>query len=1055
MHQQTRGKKRSRTTQEKHSTTKTQAALAACTFESLESRQLMSATALAAPANLAAAVKGPTSIQLSWTGRDTTAQGYYLLRSSDGANFSQFARVTNYRTASFTDTTVAPHTQYTYEVQAFNGTKTSPRSTAASATTYLLAPRSLTATSLGTHTIGLNWTDSDSTATGYRIFRTDTTSFFFSLTTVTDPAATSFTDTSVPSGHTYYYEVQALSGANSSLVSNVATATSALAAPSGLSASAVYSNAVQLSWTDNDYSAAGYYVLRSNDGTTFSQVAKLTGMFANGFLDKSALPNHTYFYEVKAYDSWTTSPVSGAASTTTPMATPGSVVAAAQSPTSVQLTWADSDASAAGYNILRAPDGGSFVQIAQITGGSTHSWMDLGLSSNTAYHYEVQAFTGGTTSAISSAASATTPLFAVTGLSASAPTTTSIQLNWTDNDPAATGYIVYRALSTSATFSVLTRLTDSAANSYTDLTVGSGSSFKYEVQAINSINSSAIAGPVSVTTSMAAPSDLHASQSGASVALSWIDHDSSAAGYYVMRSTDGGATFSKLATISGASAASFSDSTVSSAHSYSYEIEAFNATTTSAMSNVASVTTTMNAPASLIASASGTYISLSWTSKDASATGFKVLRSTDGSTFFPIATVSPITTTSYTDTSVSAGQSYYYEVQAFNSTMASAPSNVVNITAPTPLNPTPVNPTVGTVTFATRYNNELVITSSSDDTISLSQSGSTLTITADGQVFTQSVPAAGVFIYTRGGTDSISLDSTVAVRTTIESIDGTSTSINSAGTNVSVWMDSTDAFLGSGVVHSVASFAGGVSKALGAAMANPTDSGTTFKPTGHSLFGAAPIADDINQGSVGDCYYLSSLAAFAQVKPSVVQEAAVDMGDGTYVVRYFSIYSVPTYVRVSNDLPSGYFNGYAYAHPGADGDIWAPIMEKAYAYYRTGANTYASLNSGWMGSVYTNLGVVNNTIFLGNYSTESTFYNMVSSALANGQAVTLGTTTAPNLVSNHAYTLIRVYTDSTGTHYVVRNPWGSSGDSLENSQGYATLTWSQIKANFYDGSVAA
>jgi hypothetical protein len=36
-------------------------------------------------------------------------------------------------------------------------------------------------------------------------------------------------------------------------------------------------------------------------------------------------------------------------------------------------------------------------------------------------------------------------------------------------------------------------------------------------------------------------------------------------------------------------------------------------------------------------------------------------------------------------------------------------------------------------------------------------------------------------------------------------------------------------------------------------------------------------------------------------------------------------------------------------------------------------------------------------------------------------------------------------------HYVVRNPWGVSGDSLENSQGYATLTYSQMVANFTDG----
>jgi hypothetical protein len=55
-------------------------------------------------------------------------------------------------------------------------------------------------------------------------------------------------------------------------------------------------------------------------------------------------------------------------------------------------------------------------------------------------------------------------------------------------------------------------------------------------------------------------------------------------------------------------------------------------------------------------------------------------------------------------------------------------------------------------------------------------------------------------------------------------------------------------------------------------------------------------------------------------------------------------------------------------------------------------------------------------------------------------------------VGDHAYTLVSAYLDGSGVaHYVVRNPWGVSGDSLENSQGYATLTYSQMVANFTDG----
>jgi hypothetical protein len=78
---------------------------------------------------------------------------------------------------------------------------------------------------------------------------------------------------------------------------------------------------------------------------------------------------------------------------------------------------------------------------------------------------------------------------------------------------------------------------------------------------------------------------------------------------------------------------------------------------------------------------------------------------------------------------------------------------------------------------------------------------------------------------------------------------------------------------------------------------------------------------------------------------------------------------------------------------------------------------------------------------------------MVSKDLAKGLAVTLGTDTfARSLVGSHGYTLISASIDSSGaTHYVVRNPWGVSGDRLENSAGYASLTFAQMQANFDAG----
>jgi len=63
-------------------------------------------------------------------------------------------------------------------------------------------------------------------------------------------------------------------------------------------------------------------------------------------------------------------------------------------------------------------------------------------------------------------------------------------------------------------------------------------------------------------------------------------------------------------------------------------------------------------------------------------------------------------------------------------------------------------------------------------------------------------------------------------------------------------------------------------------------------------------------------------------------------------------------------------------------------------------------------------------------------------------------TRPPNLVGNHAYTLVSVSNSTGQTLYTVRNPWGFGGTSIEDANGYATLTFAQMQANFTLGVMA-
>lgn len=405
---------------------------------------------------------------------------------------------------------------------------------------------------------------------------------------------------------------------------------------------------------------------------------------------------------------------------------------------------------------------------------------------------------------------------------------------------------------------------------------------------------------------------------------------------------------------------------------------------------------------------------------------------------------------------------------------------------PTPT-PDPSNTDPGTVAVKNLVSlYELDITGSTgNDTINVTENNGTLTVTINGNVTTYSASNIGeIALWGGAGNDTITVDSSVTLaarlyggagadtltykgtgRGTLVAIGGGSDLLVGNGTNTSFWFDASDtasytsADSTAGRVHKVSSFyqpyttnttsSSYVSLELnGQNLTDPSDSGTTIRLTNRSFWGVSPTADDINQGYLGDCYYLATLAAMAQSTPNTLMELAVDLGDGTYAVQY-KVNGVATYVRVDGDLASS--NGsLEYAYPGSSGSIWGSIMEKAYAYFRTGANTYSSLEGGLMSEVFSDFGITSKTVNPAGTSA-STLYSYISNALAAGKAVTIGTNYSVSssipLIGSHAYTVMSVSKDSAGNiTYLVRNPWGFDGVSNNSdlSDGLVTVTAAQL-----------
>ena len=157
-----------------------------------------------------------------------------------------------------------------YRVQAFNDTEPSAFSNQAAVTTSSLHPPSrLTATAVSSSGIDLSWQDNSINETGFRVQRQrDGWSDWVPVGTTT-ANATNFSDAGLLPGARYRYRVQAFNQSESSAFSNQAVATTrSVHPPRGLTARAISSSRIDLSWQDNNIHETGFRVQRRQDGAS-------------------------------------------------------------------------------------------------------------------------------------------------------------------------------------------------------------------------------------------------------------------------------------------------------------------------------------------------------------------------------------------------------------------------------------------------------------------------------------------------------------------------------------------------------------------------------------------------------------------------------------------------------------------------------------------------------------------------------------------------------------------------------------------------------------------
>jgi fibronectin type 3 domain-containing protein len=182
---------------------------------------------------------------LSWTAPISDGGsgliGYNLYRGTAAGAESATPVATNVTLTSFSDTGLTNGVTYYYKVAAVNAVGTSPQSNESSATpqqaaTIASAPLALTASS-GNTTAALSWSvpasNGGSPITGYNLYRGTAAGAESATPVATNVTLTSFSDTGLTNGVTYYYKVAAVNAVGTSPQSNEASATPQAAPTAG------------------------------------------------------------------------------------------------------------------------------------------------------------------------------------------------------------------------------------------------------------------------------------------------------------------------------------------------------------------------------------------------------------------------------------------------------------------------------------------------------------------------------------------------------------------------------------------------------------------------------------------------------------------------------------------------------------------------------------------------------------------------------------------------------------------------------------------------------
>ncbi|MBD3367376.1 MAG: S8 family serine peptidase [Candidatus Eisenbacteria bacterium] len=654
----------------------------------------------AAPTGLGASSgSGQGEIDVDWDDNTEPDLDHYIVERADNPSF---AGSTTWTTSSsdYADSGLAPGDTYYYRVYAVDtGSNQSPASGSDSAVATDLPPATPTGLNAvpgaGEGEIDVDWDDNtEGDLDHYVLERADNVSFTGSTTFTV--SVSSYSDSGLAPGDTYYYRVYAVdTGSNQSAASGSDSAVATdlpPAAPTGLAATAGSGDGeIDLDWDDNTEGDLDHYVVERADNAGFSGSTTFN-VGVSDYADSGLTPGETYHYRVYAVDAGSnqsdpSSSTASAAGDAAPAAPTGLVAMTGGIDGEVDLDWDDNTEADLDHYVVERADNPAFSGSVTFNVGASE-YADSGLVPGQTYHYRVYAVdTGANQSDPSSAASASAadlPPAAPTGLVATAGDADGeIDLDWDDNtDADFDHYVLERA--DNVGFSGSTTI-DVGASEYFDTGLIRGQLYYYRVYAVDagsnqsapSVSDNAYAAdyPPAIPTGVTASSGTQHGE----IDVDWNDNTEPDLDDYLLERADNasftGSTFFSVG------ASEFADAGLTPGQTYYYRVYAVdngsNQSLASAYDSAAAADPAPAAPTGLVA-VSGTDegdIDLDWDDNVEADLDHYVLERADNPSFTGSTTFN-VGVSEFADAGLTPSQTYHYRVYAVDTgSNQSAPSD--------------------------------------------------------------------------------------------------------------------------------------------------------------------------------------------------------------------------------------------------------------------------------------------------------------------------------------------------------------------------------------------